>query len=732
MLIDAEILKAGEAYEGLCRFRGAVIGKKPCETCPGRARYKVFFCPFNAAGVTIHDCHACHVRKLDLPEPPPSAPLVAIAIHPGYRERHCTFFLKPFMAAGWRVAPVVMDRGQPLCNLPGQFARIGLPDALIQWEEHGTARCTRAWREVVAWAYAHGVVPLSLDFGYISHYEQFMLDFYERDGSSSIEREWARISDAAPDWDGVVSFIPQDRRRRVLRGYEAARSQPPLIEGRYVALWLQQYASLCRFAQHHNNDVVARAAAELRKQGLKLAVKTAPSTPEHDALAKWPEDVVVFRHEDVAGDTNQRLAVHAEYCLVVSSSITNEFVLAELPVVALGRSWFSGKGIFFEPARWKDLPARAPAANQPARNKYLNWWLGRQFKSDDAGPHLERIVRSGREIMTADSVPGTAVTCVYAPDRQTENVAWSSLECTAEALPDWKRIAAIDAASPAFALGLPRLKFTAIATDEGAPPRMSKLLAAAVAQARGEFVFTIEHDVFIDRDQAEAAARILRSLPNRVAALYMQSRTPEGEPNYPWANDWPRAQPWPGGEHFRVPAWPTLSATLWRTAGLQQIDWERVPALEFVDGAIGDQLRRVGSICLMTDLVHAFHLPHTGRRCTRGEARTLAVGCRNIWARRGIRFGWNGQADLDVRGTVLGALPFDAGTFREIYVGAELKDLTRKQREIFVIEARRCLRPGGRFDVSHDTKHMLRLIEKGGFKVHKTSATRIVAEAVKE
>ena len=52
--------------------------------------------------------------------------------------------IKPLMDAGWDVVPVVIDRADVIGSVRKAAADHGVPDALIQWEEHGCARATAA------------------------------------------------------------------------------------------------------------------------------------------------------------------------------------------------------------------------------------------------------------------------------------------------------------------------------------------------------------------------------------------------------------------------------------------------------------------------------------------------------------------------------------------------------------------------------------------------------------
>ena len=651
------------------------------------------------------------------------APLIFFCTSEGYRVRHTTFFARPFAEAGWRVHEVNLDHAKPFCGVLDAVATEGVPDAIVQWEEHGVLHAVKPWRDLITWCYTHGVAPLSIDFGYLGHYQSFMLDIYRPDGYSAIGDDWASVSSEPIDWLETPAKI-QDYRRRVLRGYNDAKTKPPLVEGEYVAVYMQQHAALSRIAPRDNTGWVKAVIKALAAKGLQAAFKTAPSTAKP---AEFPPDAIVFTHEDVPNDTSQRLAVHARYCLINSSSISNEFVLNDLPVVAVGRSWFMERGVFTEPGSWADMPAETPEIDTEARNKYLRWWLGRQFISDDGGDGLNKIMQLYRERTRAAQPTGSTITCVYAPDAETEAVASASLRHTINATPSWRHVVAIDAASPAFCLATSREAVT-IASDEGRAPRMGKLTAAAIGASTGDYVFTVEHDVKIDAAQVNAAVDIMENLPRRVAGLYLQSHNEAGRPNYPWVNDWAGAEPWADG--FRVPKWPTLSTTLWRRSALADVDFSRVPRLEFVDGYIGDRLREKGWMCLMTDKAWAIHRPHTGRKSLSGAARTLSIGHRNIWAQRGIRFGWNGDPDLDVRGDVPWALPFDADSFREVYLANKLRDATPEEVETFAAEAHRILSDGARLDICGGGPIDF-LKTDPRFRVVRWEDTRVVLGAVK-
>jgi hypothetical protein len=155
-----------------------------------------------------------------------------------------------------------------------------------------------------------------------------------------------------------------------------------------------------------------------------------------------------------------------------------------------------------------------------------------------------------------------------------------------------------------------------------------------------------------------------------------------------------------------------------------------VPALEYVDGYMGERLAEAGYTCLITDLAYCGHRAHTGRKCRTGEARTLVIGCEgSIWARRGIRFSWNGS-DCDVRGNVPAALPFDDGVFRELYC-----DTTEEigSPAPFLAEAWRVLRPNGRLDLMKSAaRHLADALDEAHWDIRERRGERVVAACRKK
>lgn len=275
-------------------------------------------------------------------------------------------------------------------------------DALIRRDEHGTLwGGTEKWKEVINECYNLKIKPMFFDFGYFNHYDSFMVDNYNPNGKSDIFIEWSNISDIV-NWDLADNYI-QKYRNNFLKNLNKAKLEKPvdgLKEGGYVVIWPQYSMDLLRkeFKEGLNKkdevtDWINKICEIVLSEGLIPVVKGGP------AMHKWSrlnteniKNIKIFTHTEKQSnelkntnfekDINYKLIAHAKYHIVSCSSVTNELVLANAPVVAMGKSWFTGLDIFEEPKSWDNLTKNAMNINLKNRNKWVNWWLSRQVKKE--------------------------------------------------------------------------------------------------------------------------------------------------------------------------------------------------------------------------------------------------------------------------------------------------------------------------------------------------------------
>jgi len=299
-----------------------------------------------------------------------------------YRREMARKVLAALAAHGYEVETI--PETSKLEDLRNLFALTGRkPAALLRWEEHGTLFVTKEWRRLAAGMYEDGVVPAYVDYGYFDHYKTVIIDRYLADGGTGLDEEWPAIPDAS-QWAAADERVAAYRDAVRERGQQALQAGP--LEENYVVLWTQFSTSLLRppFKARTFGDLARRLADECSAKGVRLIIKTAPQGKQVDL-----PDVPIY----TGRDQNAKLAVYARNNIICSSSVSNEFVLWNVPVTALGRSWFCGKGIFHEPDSIDDAVMPRPI-DEKARSRWVNMWLASQCYPEYAGWRLDQVIGS--------------------------------------------------------------------------------------------------------------------------------------------------------------------------------------------------------------------------------------------------------------------------------------------------------------------------------------------------
>lgn len=248
---------------------------------------------------------------------------------------------------------------------------------------------TERWKRVIEQMYERNIAPLFYDFGYFSHYNSIVVDCYRGDGKSRIADEFPLLPEIV-NWDTAPTKI-QDYRRFFLNKLNSVVAPYPETGEGYVVIWLQGSTTLLKKEfQCKTVEMWARKIVELLKtKGLRAVIKCSPVGPcpqiedvpvfADKKKAKRQNPNVIFKQD---GLLNQTLIKYAKYHIVSHSSVTNELVLANAPVIAMGRSWFNGLDVFEEVSRWEDV-TKEPIVNAGNRNKWINWWLNHQGEEED-------------------------------------------------------------------------------------------------------------------------------------------------------------------------------------------------------------------------------------------------------------------------------------------------------------------------------------------------------------
>jgi hypothetical protein len=246
------------------------------------------------------------------------------------------------------------------------------------------------------------------DFGYFDHYNNYMVDIYDKNGKSGIVQDWPTVSETL-DWSLAQEHVGEYRKDFLDRLEKAKKSAPieGLESGKYVVIWQQSTLKLLRpeFSDILTPEGTAIEVANwinkiskiILDNGLIPVVKAEPNiahwrTLDVNKVKHCPVYVDLKSHLSLGPsakrekDVNPRLIAHAKYHITCCSSVTNELVMANVPVITMGKSWFNGLGVFNEPNSWDDLLKNATEVNQINRNKWINWWISRQS-------HVDKVTR---------------------------------------------------------------------------------------------------------------------------------------------------------------------------------------------------------------------------------------------------------------------------------------------------------------------------------------------------
>jgi len=273
---------------------------------------------------------------------------------------------------------------------------------ILRREEHSClyAMWDPAWMELVKLCEEKNIKYATFDYGYFNHYKTYMVDFSDKNNESSIYKDWKNLSTEI-DWNQTLNII-QEHRDSFLKKYEIALNSKPLAglpKNGYVAIWPQQDAVFLRtefqsenYTERGITDWLIKVCAEVKKIGLIPVVKfTSPMVTRRQIKIeeiKKHTQILCDTKEPIEGlecynDVNTYLMAHSAFNIVGSSSVTNELVLTERPVIATGKSWFNNLDIFYEPSSWDELFKGGTEINKNTRNKWINWWFSRQCAKSD-------------------------------------------------------------------------------------------------------------------------------------------------------------------------------------------------------------------------------------------------------------------------------------------------------------------------------------------------------------
>ncbi len=279
--------------------------------------------------------------------------------------------------------------------------------AVIHRNEHGVMWCTKEWISLTNKCIENGIPVLSFDFGYFNHYKSFMVDYYYKNCISSIYYKWNLIEPTFK-WDSMPDYIKTYKKKVLDKVNFYKNETSPLNLQNIVVIWGQWTTELIKYhfyenEKHINMDTwMLKLIDIIKDKGFTPVIKMSPVKS-----LKWykeiqhrvPTFVGTKEHQqELPGtiyeeDINYKLIAHAKYHIINCSSVSNELVLSDSKVIAMGRSWFDNLNVFYEPKNWDNiLNYQQPSPENI--NKWLNWWRYSQCTMDDLPSKLIQLRES--------------------------------------------------------------------------------------------------------------------------------------------------------------------------------------------------------------------------------------------------------------------------------------------------------------------------------------------------
>lgn len=252
--------------------------------------------------------------------------------------------------------------------------------AICRWEEHGRLFYTRRIREQDSWCHEHLMVPMYIDKGYLDHGNTFILEYRDLEDKELIDKDWSQVS-------GILDWSKQDSRiKKYVKTFQEnlAKAERTINEP-YVVLWAQWGTNLSRIKGTWD-ELISQIKIPYR-----LIVKVGPA-----GISRLKYSDIIY-HDRRQPLQNHSLMKFAEYNIIVNSTVSNELILGNTKVFAIGKERFNGKGVFTEISSFEELDPSKLTINQEARNKYLNWWLQNQCYENQLSNRISYLLARARK-----------------------------------------------------------------------------------------------------------------------------------------------------------------------------------------------------------------------------------------------------------------------------------------------------------------------------------------------
>jgi len=295
---------------------------------------------------------------------------------------------------------IVIDDKNKLKNINQIIKEIDF-DIFFHRNEHCQLNTCSSIKKAIDFCYENNKMPAYFDFGYFDHYNNLMFDFYLSNYQSSIKTIFSQLPDSKINLnEPIEKYIKNFKKRIETLDDSIEWHKLNLIEKKFIVIWAQYDADLIRSDFKENQTInncewIIRICKEIKNKNMTPVVKTSPCEINYDIDLIKKEALVLTSRKDQAekhniqfiNNINLYLNKYAHSHVINCSSISNELILNNSQIAAMGRSWFNNLDIFYESECWQDI-LNYTKPNIKNQNKWMNWWNLKQFPTENIGEKI--------------------------------------------------------------------------------------------------------------------------------------------------------------------------------------------------------------------------------------------------------------------------------------------------------------------------------------------------------
>lgn len=299
---------------------------------------------------------------------------------------------------------ICIGEGKKINELPSIIKDIDF-DIFLHKNEHCKSNTCKHIKKIIDFCYENNKIPMYIDFGYFGHYKNYIIDFYLPNYESSIQKKFYRLNCQAGNLKNDIQIYISNFQKRIHLLKESEDWEKlNLQKNKFVVVWCQYSIKLLKevFKKDCNNivDWINLVCQKIKEQNLTPVVKISPCNINYE-ISSIKEALILSSDKSQSRifnlpyveDINFYLNKYAHSHIINCSSISNELLLNNCKITAMGKSWFNNLEIFYEPNNWDEvMDYQLP--NQANINKWINWWNLNQIKHNEIEEKILEIYKN--------------------------------------------------------------------------------------------------------------------------------------------------------------------------------------------------------------------------------------------------------------------------------------------------------------------------------------------------